>query len=121
MSDRLSPRALGIAVVTAACSSCGVVLIKSGVAPATPLWMPLLAGLVVYGVGIVLGMILMGRYALSLVYPVVVGLSLTVLALISVLLLGESMTPHKATGTALILVGVALLVGKPRNRVESRG
>ena len=93
---------------------------KSGLAmgPLGPV--AFLAGLAIYGTGIVCGIVLLGAYPLSLAYPVVVGLSLAVLAAISVLWLGEALTLPRIAGTTLIVLGVFLLAGAPtRPRVRS--
>jgi drug/metabolite transporter (DMT)-like permease len=110
MTDRLSPRGLVLAIATALCSAAGIVLIKKGLKPEALHIAPLLAGVMIYGAGIILGMLLIGRYALSVAYPTVVGLSLVMLAAISFVVLGEVLTPLKVGGTLLIMLGVVLLV-----------
>ena len=115
MTDRLSPRGLVLATITALCSAVGIVSIKEGVKAEPVHLMPLLAGLVIYGAGVVLGIILIGRYALSIAYPTVVGLSLVMLAAISFVILGEVMTPLKIVGALLIVLGAVVLT-KPADR-----
>jgi len=61
------------------------------------------------GFGLALGIWLIGRYSVSVAYPIVVGLSLVMLAAISALALGEMLTPLKLAGTGLIVAGVAVL------------
>ena len=70
---------------------------------------PFAVGILIYGVGIALGIWLVGRYAVSVAYPIVVGLSLVMLAAVSALALGEALTPFKLVGTGLIVLGVAVL------------
>jgi len=110
MIDSLSGRGLLLAIATALCSALGIVLMKSGLEREALRSAPLVAGIVIYGAGIVLGIVLIGRYSLSLAYPIVVGLSLMMLAAISAAALGEVLTPLKLGGTLLIVLGVALLV-----------
>jgi multidrug transporter EmrE-like cation transporter len=110
MTEHLSRRGLALAAATALCSAVGIVLIKNGLKPEALHIAPLLAGLVIYAAGIILGMLLIGRYALSVAYPIVVGLSLVILAAISFVALGEVLTPLKVAGTLLIMLGVVLLV-----------
>jgi multidrug transporter EmrE-like cation transporter len=69
-----------------------------------------LPGILIYGIGIVCGLVLVAIYPLSIAYPIVVGLSLALLAGISAVTLGEPLTPYKLAGTALIVLGVLLLV-----------
>ena len=109
MSTGLSGRGLLLALVTAVCSAVGIVLLKRGLAGGVITFVPFAAGTVVYGLGIALGIWLFGRYAVSIVYPIVVGLSLVMLAAVSALTLGEMLTPLKLAGIALIVVGVAVL------------
>ena len=110
MRDGLSWRGLLLAVGTAMCSALGIVSMKSGLAGDALHIVPFVAGVTIYALGIVLGMVLIGRYPLSVAYPVVVGLTLAVLAVVSSLVLGEALTPLKLGGTALIVLGVTLLV-----------
>jgi len=119
VSDRLTPRGLALSVVTALCGGIGIALMKSGLA-AEPLCLAFLGGLAVYGTGIVCGIVLLGAYPLSLAYPVVVGLSLAVLAAISALWLGEALTLSRIAGTVFVFLGVLLLVGPPVRRRTKR-
>jgi multidrug transporter EmrE-like cation transporter len=109
VSDTLSGRGLLLAVGTSVCSALGIVMLKRGLEGGVVHIVPLAAGILIYGLGIVLGMLLVGRYALSVAYPIVVGLSLVFLAAASALALGETLSPLKLAGTALIVLGVVLL------------
>ena len=110
MNDSLSGHGLALAITTALCSALGIVLIKSGLQREALRIAPLIVGLVIYGSGIVLGIVLIGRYPLSVAYPIVVGLSLLMLTALSAAALGEALTSLKLGGTLLIVLGVALLV-----------
>jgi multidrug transporter EmrE-like cation transporter len=110
MSDRLSGNALALVVLTALCSGIGVAAVKFGLEGETVRWVPFLGGAVVYGASVLSGMWMIGKYSLSIVYPVIVGLSLVVVAAISAVTLGEALTPFKLAGTALIVAGVTVLV-----------
>ncbi len=109
VSDGLSGRGLLLAVSTSACSALGIVLLKRGLDGSLVHFVPLAAGILIYGLGIVLGMLLVGRHALSVAYPIVVGLSLVFLAVVSVLVLRETLSPLKIVGTGLIVLGVVFL------------
>ena len=109
MSTGLPGRGLLLALATAVCSAVGIVLLKRGLAGGDITLVPFAAGTVVYGLGVALGIWLVGRYAVSVAYPIVVGLSLVMLAAVSAFALGEMLTPLKLAGTALIVIGVAVL------------
>lgn len=109
MSRGLSGRGLLLAIITAVFSAVGIVLLKRGLEGGTIRLLPFAAGTVVYGLGIALGIWLIGRYSVSVTYPVIVGLSLVFLAAVSALALGEMLTPLKLAGIALIVGGVAVL------------
>jgi multidrug transporter EmrE-like cation transporter len=113
MTDRLTPRGLVLAIVTALCSGIGIALMKHGLAGEVLRVAFLAAGLLVYGTGIVCGMVLLSVYPLSLAYPIVVGLGLAVLAVTSSLWLAEPFTLSRLAGTLLVIVGVLLLAGDP--------
>jgi multidrug transporter EmrE-like cation transporter len=113
MTDRLTPRGLGLAIVTALCSGIGIALMKHGLTGEIMRVAVLAAGLVIYGTGIVCGIVLLTTYPLSLAYPVVVGLSLVVLAVASSVWLAEPLTLSRLAGTSLVIIGVLLLVREP--------
>jgi multidrug transporter EmrE-like cation transporter len=120
MSEGLSARGLLLAAATAVCSSVGIVLLKRGLEGGAVQVVPFAAGIIVYGIGIALGIWLVGRYAVSVAYPIVVGLSLVMLAAVSALALGETLTPLKLAGTALIVAGVAVLTRPAASSVSGR-
>ena len=82
-----------------------------------PIWI-LSVGLVIYGIGVLLGVFLLAAYPLSLAYPVVVGLSLTALAVLSGIVLSEPIGPTRVAGTAFVIVGVYLMVREQRSRAD---
>jgi multidrug transporter EmrE-like cation transporter len=106
-------------MATALCSAVGIVILKRGLEGGVVHMATLVAGLFIYGLGITLGIWLVGRYAVSLAYPIVVGLSLVVLAAISALALGETLSPLKLAGMALIVLGVVLLTRSAASSVSS--
>lgn len=119
MSDGLSGRGLLLAIGTSICSATGIVMLKLGLDGGVVHAVPLTAGILVYGFGIALGMLLLGRYALSVAYPIVVGLSLVFLAAVSALVLSETLGPLKLAGIALIVLGVVLLTN-PQASLKSQ-
>jgi multidrug transporter EmrE-like cation transporter len=120
VSDGLPGRGLLLAVGTSACSALGIVLLKRGLGGGLVHFVPLAAGILIYGLGIVLGMLLVGRYALSVAYPIVVGLSLVFLAIVSALVLRETFSPLKLAGTGLIVLGVVFLTRPVAVRMSQR-
>jgi multidrug transporter EmrE-like cation transporter len=109
MSSGLSGRGLVLAIATAVCSAAGIVLLKRGLDGGGVKLLPFVSGTLISGFGLALGIWLIGRYSVSVAYPIVVGLSLVMLAAISALALGEMLTPLKLAGTGLIVAGVAVL------------
>jgi drug/metabolite transporter (DMT)-like permease len=69
---------------------------------------PLIVGLFLYGCGSVLMILALRHGELSVLYPVI-SLSYVWVALLSVVILHETMTPVKAAGIATIIAGVATL------------
>jgi multidrug transporter EmrE-like cation transporter len=94
-------------VLTAACSAGGIALIKAGLGGAGVAL--LLAGLVLYAAGIALGVVMVARHPVSVVYPAVVGLALAAVAVIATVWLGEPMNAAKVAGTLLVVAGVYVL------------
>lgn len=69
---------------------------------------PLIVGLALYGCGSVLMILALRHGELSVLYPVI-SLSYVWVALLSVVILHEMMTPVKIAGIAVIIAGVATL------------
>ena len=100
MSGRLSGSGIVLIIATALCSGIGITTLKAGLA-ADPIRLGLFgAGAVIYGAGIHGGIALIGKYSLSIAYPIVEGSSLTVVAVISATSLAEPMKTLKLAGTA---------------------
>jgi multidrug transporter EmrE-like cation transporter len=110
VNDRLSFSGLALSLVAAILSAVGVVLVKTGLGAAALDLPPLIWGTLSYVSSVCLGFVLIRSHAISIVYPIIVGLSLAFVALLSAALLGETLTIGKLVGAALIVVGVLLLV-----------
>jgi multidrug transporter EmrE-like cation transporter len=110
VTDRLSFSGFGLALAAAVLSALGVVLVKSGLGDAALNLSALIWGTLTYLSSVLLGFLLIRSHPISIAYPVVVGLSLAFVALLSAALLDETLTVGKLGGAALIVVGVLLLV-----------
>lgn len=119
MSDGLPRRALILVALAALCSSVGIVIMKAVFAGESVRWTLLPFGILVYGSGLLLGIVLIGTYSPSTVYPVVVGSSLALLASIAAVVLGEPLTLGKIVGTSLVVLGVLVLL-KPAEHSRAR-
>lgn len=78
-------------------------------------WVSRSAGYVALGAGLyatsfLLWLAIVSRLALTIAYPVAIGLSLIAVTTGAVVWLGEPLTPARLTGAALILAGIALVV-----------
>lgn len=69
---------------------------------------PLIGGLALYGAGTVLMIVALKHGELSVLYPLL-SLSYVWVAILSVMLLHETMNPLKIAGICVIMAGVALL------------
>ena len=69
---------------------------------------PLIAGLALYGGGSVLMILALRHGELSVLYPVI-SLSYVWVAILSVVIFHETMSPVKIAGIATIIAGVAVL------------
>jgi drug/metabolite transporter (DMT)-like permease len=102
------------------CTSSGLLLFKYGwpgfrAAAASGHWASYSTFLVVLGAGLygasfLLWLIIVSRLALTIAYPVAIGLSLLAVTAGAVIWLGEPLTIARVAGAGLILVGVALIV-----------
>jgi multidrug transporter EmrE-like cation transporter len=97
----------------------GLLLLKSGLPAlrgAGVLAAPRLAlaevggGGMLYVVSFGLWMVILSRVDLSVAYPITIGLTITCIAIGSVLLFGEALTPLRLGGMALVFIGIALIV-----------
>ena len=67
-----------------------------------------LAGLAAYGVGALLWLVCLSRIPLVMAYPLV-SLAIVAVIAMSVVFLGESLTPLRVAGSVLVVAGVALI------------
>jgi small multidrug resistance pump len=72
------------------------------------------AALVLYGLIFAVYTYLLRWFELSLIYPLYTGLSVVLVFLTGVYFFAETMTPQRAGGMALIVLGVALISGSQR-------
>lgn len=75
---------------------------------------PLIAGLALYGLGSVLMILALRHGELSVLYPII-SLSYVWVAILSVLIFHEKMTPVRISGIATIIVGVSVMGRQGRN------
>ena len=68
-------------------------------------------GLACYAISLVLWLLVLSRTEASFAYPFL-GVGFVIVALASFLLLGESFTLRKVTGTLIIAAGVAVMAGR---------
>jgi multidrug transporter EmrE-like cation transporter len=69
---------------------------------------PLMAGLSLYGASTILLVLALRHGELSILYPVI-ALTFVWVAILSAIVIGEAMNPHKVAGIAIIVVGVSVL------------
>ncbi len=69
---------------------------------------PILLGLVLYGLSTVLLVLALRHGDLSMVYPVI-ALTFVWVTILSALMFGESMNAYKLSGIAIIIAGVSIL------------
>lgn len=79
---------------------------KAGMTVATSV--PVLAGLLAYGVGALIWLAVLSKVDVSLAYPFV-SLGFVMVVLLSALLLGEHITPMRLIGLGFIVLGVVLV------------
>ena len=69
---------------------------------------PLIGGLLLYGIGAAMMVLALRHGELSVLYPLI-SLSYVWVAVLSVLLFGETMNPYKIGGIFVIMTGVAVM------------
>jgi drug/metabolite transporter (DMT)-like permease len=69
---------------------------------------PLICGLALYGVGAAMMVIALRHGELSVLYPLI-SLSYVWVAILSVTIFGEVMTPYKVAGIVVIMMGVGVM------------
>lgn len=95
-------------LASAGLNSLAQTLLKLG-AGRHPLNWYLLAGLSAYALSTLIYVVVLGKANVSLVYPIVVGLTVISTALAGVFLLRESVSPPYWLGIALILIGIFVI------------
>lgn len=100
-------------------STAAVVLVKQHVGPAAEAWgrapgpsVPgalLATGAALYVASFLLWMLILSRNELSVVYPMMVGLTLVSTTVAAWAILGEQLSPVRIVGIAVIFAGVALV------------
>lgn len=71
------------------------------------------SGLSVYIMSLLLGLLLLWAYPISIAYPIVVGLSLVILNVLSIIMLNETMGLYKIIGTILVILGIYFIQRSP--------
>jgi drug/metabolite transporter (DMT)-like permease len=69
---------------------------------------PLIGGLVLYGLGAAMMILALRHGELSVLYPLI-SLSYVWVAILSVVIFGESMNPYKVGGICVIMAGVGVM------------
>ena len=69
---------------------------------------PLMSGLCLYGASTVLLVLALRHGELSILYPVI-ALTFVWVAILSTVIIGETMNPFKVSGIAVIVIGVSVL------------
>jgi multidrug transporter EmrE-like cation transporter len=71
----------------------------------------LLAGVVLFGSSFLVWMFILARENLSFAFPFAVGLGYSAVVLLSIFVLGETVSILQMTGIGLVLVGLILVAG----------
>ena len=66
----------------------------------------LLAGIAVYGVSTIFYILVLGKFNLSVAYPIVIGLTIMSATITATVFLGEQMTNIQWIGVGLLLSGI---------------
>jgi small multidrug resistance pump len=69
----------------------------------------LLGGVIVYGLSTVVYILVLGKFNLSLIYPVVIGLTIFSATITGAFLLGEKVTAAQWVGIGLMLSGISTI------------
>ena len=70
--------------------------------------LPIMAGFVLYGMSTAILVLALRNQELSILYPVI-SLTYVWVAILSLIVFGESMNPYKICGLTIIVLGVAML------------
>lgn len=100
-------------------STIAILLVKQYASPAIEAWKVapglstagslLLLGAALYAVSFLVWMVILSRNELSLVYPLMIGLTLVATTMVSWILLKEPLHMLRLTGIGIIFVGVVLV------------
>jgi small multidrug resistance pump len=96
----------GLILLTVGLNTLAQTLLKLG-AGQNPLNVYLLGGLLAYGVSTIFYIIVLGRFNLSMAYPIVIGLTVIATAISGVMFLRESLSFSQWLGVGLMLAGLS--------------
>jgi multidrug transporter EmrE-like cation transporter len=96
----------GLILLTVGLNTLAQTLLKLG-AGQNPLNVYLLGGLLAYGVSTVFYIIVLGRFNLSMAYPIVIGLTVIATAISGATFLRESLSFPQWLGVGLMLAGLS--------------
>ncbi|GHU45781.1 hypothetical protein FACS1894120_1300 [Clostridia bacterium] len=68
-----------------------------------------IVGLIMYVVSFLLFLVVVSRFNLSFIYPVVVGVSYTLVVIMSVAVLKEQLTRNQIIGIVIVLTGLIIM------------
>jgi small multidrug resistance pump len=99
-------------LLTVGLNTLAQVLLKLGAGQKLLNWY-LLGGVLVYGLSTVVYIVVLGKFNLSVVYPIVIGLTVFVTTVMGAVLLGEKVSTLQWLGIGLMLSGIsAISVGR---------
>jgi multidrug transporter EmrE-like cation transporter len=99
-------------LISAGLNTTAQVLLKLG-SGQNPLNLYVLGGLALYGLSAVVYIVVLGKFNLSIAYPLVIGLTVVSTTIAGTWLLGEKVSPVNWIGIGLLLSGIgAIAFGK---------
>ncbi|MDX2099896.1 MAG: SMR family transporter [Leptolyngbyaceae cyanobacterium bins.59] len=101
----------GLILVTVILNTIAQGLLKLG-SGQNPLNLYLMGGLFAYGVSTVFYIMVLGKYNLSVAYPVIIGLTMISTAIVGAWLFKEKVDPVQWIGIGLMLSGIAAVALK---------
>lgn len=103
---------ISLILVTVALNTCAQVLLKCGSSHHL-LNLYLLGGIVAYGLSTIVYVVVLGKFNLSVAYPVVIGLTVITTTIAGATLLHEKVTSVNWAGIGLTIAGIfAIAFGK---------
>jgi small multidrug resistance pump len=106
MQNYLLPSLL--VLITVGLNTLAQILLKLG-AGQNLLNFHLLGGVLVYGLSTVVYILVLGKFNLSIVYPIVIGLTVFSTTVSGALFLGEKVSTVQCLGTGLMLSGISAI------------